>query len=308
VNVLVTGATGFAGRHLCRRLLALGHDVVGTTIDAADRAPHPLVVCDVTDGDAVDETVREAGPDAVVHLAAIASVRAANAMAPVAFDTNVRGAQHVLESTIAHAAGATFLAISSAEVYGRVAPADLPLRETQPVAPTHVYGITKAALESLCRAYGDRLRIVILRPFNHIGPGQSAAFVSSSFAKQIADIEAGRVEPVLRVGNLGAQRDFTDVRDMVEAYCLALEHCEPDAPYNICSGKAVAIHTVLEMLLSMTDACVQVEQDPARLRPSDLPVLRGSADRFVQATGWEREYELSQTLSDTLDAWRQAGR
>jgi len=304
VNVLVTGAAGFAGRHLCRKLLTLGHRVVGATLDPADRAEFPLVVCDVTDARAVDAVVRDSRPDAVVHLAGIASVREASAMAATAFATNVGGAQNLIESALAHAPGATFLAVSSAEVYGAALPEALPLTEAQPAAPTHVYGITKAALESVCRAYADRVRIVIVRPFNHIGPGQSPSFVASSFAKQIADIEAGRVEAVLHVGNLEAQRDFTDVRDVVAAYCLALEHCDPHTPYNICSGRAVPVHTLLETLLSMTDVPVRVELDTERLRPSDVPVLVGSAEKFAQATGWEPQYDLSQTLRDAVDGWR----
>jgi len=304
MKVLVTGATGFAGRHLCRRLLALGHEVTGTTLDAADRADHPLAVCDVTDPSAVDALVRDTKPDAAVHLAGIASVRDAGAMAATAFAVNAAAAQSLIESLLAHAPGATFLAVSSAEVYGDVAPEALPIAETQPIAPPHVYGVTKAALESLCRAYADRLRIVLARPFNHIGPGQSPNFVASSFARQVADIEAGRAEPVLRVGNLDARRDFSDVRDVVEAYCLALERCEPGTPYNICSGRAVAIHDLLDTLLSMTDVSVRVEQDAGRLRPSDVPVLVGSAEKLNRATGWEPKYELHQTLRDILDGWR----
>lgn len=306
MRVLVTGAAGFAGRHLCRRLLETGHDVVGTALHEEELAngAHALVQCDVADEAAVRELLRQTRPDAVFHLAAVTSVQEASHAPEAAFATNVRGTRNLIEITIANAPAATFVAISSAEVYGPVRPEDLPVRETQPAAPVHLYGETKAAVESLCRTYAGRLRIILLRPFNHIGPGQSPQFVVSSFARQIAEIEAGRTEPVLHVGNLDAERDFTDVRDVADAYCLALERCAPNTPYNICSGQAVPIRRILELLLAMSHARVRIEQDPNRLRPDDVPVLRGSSDLFVRATGWTRRYRLEETLADVLADWR----
>ena len=307
MKALVTGATGFAGRHLCRRLLEAGHEVVGTALsdEEAQGAPHPVVRCDITDAAAVDALFRQTRPDAVFHLAAVTSVREATHDPEAALGTNVEGTRHLLESTFRNAAGATFVAISSGEVYGRVRLEDLPIRESQPVAPVHLYGETKAAVERLCQDYAQRLRIIVLRPFNHIGPGQSPRFVVSSFAKQVADIEAGRAEPVLRVGNLAAERDFSHVRDVVEAYLLAVARCEPATPYNVCSGVAVPIRRVLDLLLSMSRVRVRVEQDPDRLRPSDIPVLCGCPEKLERATGWTRRYRLEQTLADVLAAWRQ---
>ncbi len=306
MRVLVTGATGFAGRHLCRRLLECGHEVVGTALfeHELEGAPHPLVVCDVTDRSATDALLKQARPDAVVHLAAIAFVPDAETDPERAIRINVGGTADLLQATADHAPDATFLAISSAEVYGKVTPADLPLRETQPLAPASVYALTKSAVETCAEIYAGLLRVVVLRPFNHIGPGQSPSFVVSSFARQIAEIEAGRVEPVLRVGNLEARRDFTDVRDVAEAYRLAIEAAEPHTPYNVCSGQAVAIKDMLDMLLEMSEAEIRVEQDPARLRPSDVPVLQGSAEKFISATGWTRRFSLAQSLADTLAYWR----
>ena len=306
MKVLVTGAAGFAGRHLCRRLLECGHEVVGTALYEQElgTADHPLVTCDITDAGRVGDVVAWAEPDAVVHLAGVTSVPLSEEARTQAIRTNVHGTSHVLRSTAAVAPGAAFLAISSAEVYGKVAPDEQPLRETRPVAPASVYADTKASVETLAASYAEGLRVVILRPFNHIGPGQSPAFVASSFARQIAQIEAGRVEPVLRVGNLEAKRDFTDVRDVAEAYRLALDRCEPNTPYNICSGRAVSIRELLDHLLGMSDATIRVEQDPARLRPSDVPTRVGSPDKFVAATGWTRRYGLERTLADVLDHWR----
>ena len=248
--------------------------------------------------------MRDSRPDAVVHLAAISFVQDVERAPEPAFTTNVRGTHNLLEATLHHAPDATFVAVSSAEVYGKVSPADLPLRERQPLAPANLYAVTKVAVEALCHACASSLRIVILRPFNHIGPGQSPSFVVSSFARQIAQIEAGRAEPVLRVGNLDARRDFTDVRDVADAYRLAIEYCQPNTPYNVCSGEAVSIQHVLDTLLSMTTARIRVEPDPARLRPSDLPILLGCPDKFLQATRWQQRLKLVQSLADVLGYWR----
>ncbi|MFP4057821.1 MAG: GDP-mannose 4,6-dehydratase [Candidatus Brocadiia bacterium] len=304
MRTLVTGATGFAGRHLCRRLLEAGHEVVGTRLADGEQAPHPLATCDVRDAQAVDALLARTRPDAIVHLAAIARVQDAAEAPHLAFATNVRGTQNLLESAAAHAPRATLLVVSSAEVYGAVPAEALPIRESQPLAPARIYGLTKAAAECLCAAYADRLRAVVLRPFNHIGPGQSPRFVASSFARQVADIEARRAEPVLRVGNLEARRDFTDVRDVARAYALALDRCVPNTPYNVCSGRAVPVRRLLDLLLGMSDAAIRVEPDPARMRPGDVPALEGSPERFAAATGWAPRFDLERTLADLLAWWR----
>lgn len=307
MRALVTGAGGFAGRHLVRRLLGCGWDVTGTALTEQEMADAecPMIRCDVTDAAAVEAAVEQAQPQAVIHLAAVASVPDARRDPGLAFRVNVLGTQHLLESVLSHAPGATVVAVSSAAVYGSVTPDAQPIREDQPVAPADVYAVTKAAVEALARAYCDRVRIIVLRPFNHIGPGQSADYVASSFARQIAEAEAGLAEPVLRVGNLEARRDFTDVRDVAEAYRLAVERCRPSTPYNICSGRAVAIRELLDALLAQSRCPLQVEHDPSRMRPSDVPVLHGSPKRFISETGWHPRLELSQTLTAILEDWRE---
>jgi GDP-4-dehydro-6-deoxy-D-mannose reductase len=307
VRALVTGAGGFAGRHLVRRLLGCGWEVTGTALTEQEMADAecPMIRCDVTEAAAVEAAVEQARPQAVIHLAAVAFVPDARRNPGLAFRVNVLGTQHLLESVQSHAPRATVAVVSSAAVYGAVPSAAQPIREDQPVAPADVYAVTKAAVEALARACAERVRVIILRPFNHIGPGQSAEYVASSFARQIAEAEAGLAEPVLRVGDLEARRDFTDVRDVAEAYRLAVERCRPNTPYNICSGRAVAIGELLERLVAQSRCPVRVEQDPDRMRPSDVPLLHGSPERFASETGWRPQLDLEQTLTAVLEDWRE---
>jgi GDP-4-dehydro-6-deoxy-D-mannose reductase len=187
-----------------------------------------------------------------------------------------------------------------------VYPHEVPIQETNPLRPLSPYAVSKVAQDLLGYQYWMSWKVdsVRTRGFNHEGPRRGPVFVASDFAKQIADIERGRKEPVLHVGNLDARRDFTDVRDMVRAYWLALEKCEPGEVYNICRGKAWTIREVLDLLLQMSDAKIEVRQDPARLRPSDVPVLIGDNRKFVKATGWQPEIPFEQTLRDMLEYWR----
>ena len=185
---------------------------------------------------------------------------------------------------------------------------ELPIRETNPLRPLSPYAVSKVAQDMLAYQYfmSYGTDVVITRGFNHEGPRRGPVFVASDFAKQIADIERGLKTPVIHVGNLEARRDFTDVRDMVRAYWLALEKCEPGEVYNICSGTAWSIQKVLDHLLSLTKAKIEVRQDPARLRPSDVPILLGDNSKFVKATGWQPTIPFEQTLKDMLEFWRRA--
>ncbi len=302
MKVLLTGAAGFAGGHLVPHLTRSGYEVACTDLEPG-RMPD-CVPCDITDGSAVDEMLEDIRPDAVVNLAAVSFVQDADSFPQLALKVNLKGARNLIETKLKHAPDATFLAISSAAVYGTVAPEEQPIRETVPPAPANVYASTKAALETLCTEYTGKLRIILLRPFNHIGPGQAPSFVAGSFARQIATIEAGKAMPVLRVGNLDTRRDFTDVRDVAEAYRLALERCEPDTPYNICSGRYCTIRHLLDTLLSMSHADISIETDDSKLRADETSMLQGCPEKFVKATGWKRSFHLVQSLSDVLDYWR----
>jgi GDP-4-dehydro-6-deoxy-D-mannose reductase len=197
--------------------------------------------------------------------------------------------------------------ISSSEVYGRVQPGENPIREDRPEAPVHSYGLSKLFSEQLVRFYQSRhgIRAVVLRPFNHIGPRQSDRFVCSSFVKQLAWIEQGRAAPLIHVGNLEPVRDFTDVRDVAEAYRLAAEHCQPGSLYLIASGQGISIADLLDEILSLSDSQIEIRQDPDRVREAEIPVLIGDATSFTSATGWHREFSLRDSLTDTVAYWRQ---
>jgi GDP-4-dehydro-6-deoxy-D-mannose reductase len=201
---------------------------------------------------------------------------------------------------------ATVIVVCSAEEYGYVDPDDVPVNEKQPFRPGNPYAVSKIAQDMLAYQYALAwdMRIVRLRPFNHFGPGQSDRFVLSSFARQIAEAEAGRIEPVVLTGNLDARRDFLDVRDVARAYRLAADHGESGGVYNIATGRAWQIGALLRQLLDMARVRLDVRHDPARMRPSDVPILSGDATRFSQLTGWRPEIPISQSLADMLDDWR----
>jgi GDP-4-dehydro-6-deoxy-D-mannose reductase len=198
------------------------------------------------------------------------------------------------------------LVVGSAEEYGAVLPEELPIRESVPLRPASPYAVSKVAQGALALLYGPAggMRVVLTRTFHHTGPGRGEAFAESSFARQVAEIEAGLRPPVLKVGNLDAVRDFSDVRDVVRAYWMLLDRGEGGTAYNVCSGQGRRIRDLLDTLLAASTARVDVQVDPARLRPSDVPVQVGDASRLRAATGWEPRIPLERTLSDLLDDWR----
>jgi GDP-4-dehydro-6-deoxy-D-mannose reductase len=297
MRALVTGAHGFVGQHLVRHLQDQGDDVV-----ALDRTgPDPV---DVTDPDAVAEAMRRAAPDAVYHLAGWADVGASWADPIGAFRVNAEGTLNVLLAC-RDAEVDRIVAVGSADVYGVVGPADLPLTEASPLRPTSPYAAGKAAAEQVAvqANLGHGVAVIRVRPFNHLGPGQSDKFVAPALAARIARAEVDGADSIV-VGNLSARRDFTDVRDVVRAYRLLVEHGEPGEVYNVCSGRDLAIQELADLLVGMAERPIRLEPDPALLRPIDLPVLRGDAGRLRGATGWAPEIPLEQTLADLLDDMR----
>jgi GDP-4-dehydro-6-deoxy-D-mannose reductase len=252
------------------------------------------------------KTLRRAKPDTVYHLAATTSVSEGEADPKGTMEVNLTGTLHLLEAIRKEAPGARLVHVSSSEVYGRVPAEENPIREDRIAAPVHLYGLSKLLSEELVRFYQEFHGIcaAILRPFNHIGPGQSDRFVCASLARQIASIELGRADPILRLGNLDPVRDFTDVRDTVEAYRLAAEFCPSGSIHNIASGQGTSIADLLGLLLALTGARIEVREDPDRVRKTDIPVLVGDTESFSARTGWQRRYPLRETLSDTLAYWR----
>jgi GDP-4-dehydro-6-deoxy-D-mannose reductase len=255
----------------------------------------------------LEEAVRNAKPDVVYHLAAATSVSDGEGDPKGTMEVNLTGTLHLLEAIRKEAPAALLVHVSSSEVYGRILPEENPIREDRPEAPVHVYGISKLLSEQLVRFYQRRQGIsaIILRPFNHIGPRQSDRFVCASFARQLVSIERGRASPVLLVGNLDPVRDFTDVRDMVEAYRLAAERCRSGSLHNVASGQGTSIADLLGEFLSLTDVRIEVREDPDRVRKTEIPMHIGDATSFTAETGWQRRYELRETLRDTLAYWRQ---
>jgi GDP-4-dehydro-6-deoxy-D-mannose reductase len=314
MKVLVTGITGFAGSHLVDYLLTLPDVEVMGILRWRSRTENiehfrdkvRFAECDLRDASSVRDVIDQLRPDRIFHLAAQSFVPTSWTAPTESLYTNIIGQLNLFEAVKKlHIMPRIQLACSS-EQYGMVYENELPIRETNPQRPLSPYAVSKVGQDTLGYQYWMSFHIPIVRTrgFNHEGPRRGPVFVCSDFAKQIADIERGRKPPVIRVGNLEARRDFTDVRDVVRAYWLSLEKGEPGEVYNICSGRAWTIREMLDMLLGMTKVKVKIEQDPARMRPSDVPVLLGDASKFKKATGWEPTIPFDQTLRDLRDYWR----
>lgn len=303
---LVTGATGFAGRHLLAALAPHGpvhawRRPDGQPIpDTSPDAVHWRAV-DLLDAEAVRDAIEADRPSAIYHCAGIADVHGAWRGAVPALRVNVIGTTRLLDAIAAAGLSCRLLIAGSALVYRR---STAPIRETDPLGPSSPYGVSKLAQEMAADL--SALPVILARSFNHAGPGQDAAFVTSAFARQIAEMEAGQREPVLRVGNLESRRDITDVRDTVRAYVMLMARGRPHRPYNVCSGRGVRIGDLLDLLLARTTIRVRVVIDPERLRPSDNPVVVGDPARIEDEVGWRAELPIERTLGDLLDTWRTA--
>jgi GDP-4-dehydro-6-deoxy-D-mannose reductase len=310
VRVLITGAAGFVGRHLTAACAETGHEPLG--VGREPEGPPGLAgyaVADLLDEGAARSAIANLRPDAVVHLAAIASVPQSWSDPRGTLDNNVGATVNMLDAVREEAPDTVVVAVGSGEVYGPVPEERLPVGEDETLRPQNPYAVSKAAADLVAGFYADAhgLRVVRARPFNHVGPGQSDAYVVSAFARQIADAErAGETRLELYTGNLQPRRDFTDVRDVVRAYVLMAEFGEA-AVLNVCSGVSVPVADILARLAALTDLEVEQRTDPSRLRKHEVMDIRGSHDRLTQATGWQPEIALEQTLADTLDWWRANG-
>ena len=313
MKVLITGISGFAGSHLAEFLLDKDYKVFGTFYDKStfsnlngfiDRIT--LYQGDIRNYNNLKEIIEKVKPDVIYHLAAISFVPNSLKDPKLTFDTNLYGTLNLYQAVIEQKVNPKILFVGSADEYGIVNKNDIPIKENCPLQPVNLYSISKASADFLSYFYfkNYNLNIIRVRPFNHIGPRQSPEFVCSSFAKQIAGIEKGLIEPIIKVGNLEAKRDFTDVRDMVRAYWLAMQKGESGDVYNICSGKTVSIKEILDKLLSMSKKNIKVKQDPKRLRSSDIPILLGDSTKFRKQTSWEQGIPFEKTLRCILDYWR----
>lgn len=295
MRALITGGRGFVGRWLADHLRACGDEVLG--IDAET---------DVADQAALEPVVADAAPDAVYHLAALTHVGESWDTPAEVLRVNVLGTAAVLAAARRLPASPTVLVVSSAEVYGIVDPDRLPLAETSPLAPATPYAASKAAAEQVAlqawRGYGQP--VVVVRPFNHVGPGQAPTFAVSALARRIVEARRSGAR-TLAVGTLTTRRDFTDVRDVVRAYRLLVARGRPGAVYNVCSGHDVAVAEVAARLLALAGADLELVTDPALVRPVDVPVLRGDPTLLEAATGWKPEIPLDDTLRDVLAYWEE---
>jgi len=315
VRVLITGVTGFVGSHLAEYCLEQGHEVAGTFrwrsrdenlgIVKGKVALHDA---DLRDPVGVRKVIQAFQPERVFHLAAQSYVHASWASPAETLSTNIISQVNLLEAI--REAGLTdcrFQVAGSSEEYGMVHPDETPIKESNPLRPLSPYAVSKVAQDLMGYQYHESygMYIVRTRAFNHEGPRRGEVFVTSNFAKQIAEIEKGKKEPVIHVGNLDAYRDYTDVRDIIRAYMLALDKCEPGEVYNIGSGNAWQIRDMLSTLLDYSDVEVEIRTDPERMRPSDVPRLECDATKFKKVTGWEPQIPFETTLKDTLDYWRE---
>jgi GDP-4-dehydro-6-deoxy-D-mannose reductase len=300
MRVLITGATGFAGGHLTERCRTEGAEVVGLSRGDGD------LRVDLTDAAAVRAALAEVRPERIFHLAAHASVAKSWHEPDAALQNNIFSTLNLLEAVRGECPEAGVLVAGSGEEYGPVPAERLPVTEEQPLRPQNPYATSKASADLLAGFYADahRLRVIRTRAFNHAGPGQSDTYAVSSFARQIAEAEAeGRDAVDVMTGNVGARRDFTDVRDVVRAYWLCLERCQPGI-YNVCAGRSTAIADILAGLARHTSLDVRQRTDPGKLRKHEVMEIRGSHELLRNCTGWEPEIPLDQTLRDTLDWWR----
>ena len=293
MRVLVTGGKGFVGQWLIRHLDDNGDETIGLDAEV-----------DVTDSAAIAKAIIGASPDAICHLAAQASVGASWSDQRGTYTVNTLGAVNVLSAALGCERRPRVLLISSSEVYGRIRPSDLPVREVAPFAPVSPYAASKAAAElaGVQAWLGQGLEVVRARPFNHTGPGQRTDFVVPALARQVAEAVASGAD-ALHTGNLEPKRDITDVRDVVRAYRLLLDRGVPGEAYNVCSGVSVSIREIAERLLRVAGLGLPVVVDEDRVRPVDIPELRGDPSKLRSATGWRPEIGLDQTLADVVGYW-----
>jgi GDP-4-dehydro-6-deoxy-D-mannose reductase len=310
-RVLITGATGFVGRHLADSLPASDYKVFGTSYPLPPREwEKNYFFLDLRSEREIHDAVKSVQPQWIFHLAAVSNVRQSWEKRRETMETNVMGTFYLLEAIKKFAAGARLLFVSSSDVYGVSAPGEGPrgtaLTEADPFHLIDPYGLSKFGGEIFCGFYGraDGLDIVIARPFPHTGPGQGPDFVCSDWARQVIRIERGAQEPILTVGNVDVERDFTDVRDVVRAYILLMRKGERGEVYNVCRGEAVSLRRILDIYISQSTKAITVRQDPEKLRRVDICHLMGDNRKIRQATGWEPKIPLEQTLRELLEYWR----
>ncbi|MCX7918597.1 MAG: GDP-mannose 4,6-dehydratase [bacterium] len=310
MKLIITGINGFVGQHLAQYIISetkeslFGLDIQTVSCDLPGIILHTV---DLMNTDQVAQTIATIQPDGIFHLAARTNVPESYQQQTATLMTNIVGTVNLLDAVRqANLPKCRIIIACSADQYGKVFPEELPIKESQPFRPLTPYAVSKIGQEMVAYQYylNYQLPIIRIRAFNHTGPGQKPDFVCPAFAKQIADIEKNKQNRQIMVGNLDTCRDFTDVRDIVRAYWLAMERGEAGEVYNVCSGQGYSVREILNLLLSMTTEKIDIVQDQNRTRPVDVPILVGDNSKFKHQTGWSPQIPFHQTLSDLLEYYR----
>lgn len=309
MKALIIGGAGFVGGYLMDHISRdYGWSISVTKLENESILHENVSVfnLNILDKSAVVNLLEEVRPDYIFHLAAQSSVALSWKNPSLTVDVNIKGSINVLDAVRELNYNPRILLIGSGEEYGHILPEETPIKENNAVRPGNIYAATKACQNMIGKIYSDayQMDIVMVRAFNHIGPKQAPMFVVADFCKQVAEIEKGLREPIIKVGNLSAKRDFTDVRDVVRAYTMLIQKGKTGETYNVGSGKAIKIEEILEMILSFSTADIKVEVDKDRLRPIDVPIIESDITKLKECTGWDRQIGLETTIIDTLEYWR----
>jgi len=306
MKALITGVNGFVGDYLSKYLIEQGYTVYGTVIeDNVIMENVNIKKMNLLNHEEVMETIKSIKPDQIYHLAGQSAVGLSWKEPTLTMNVNINGTINLLDAVRENNIGTKVLIIGSSDEYGVIKPEDCPINEEHKLNPSSPYAISKMTQEEVAKLYINsyKMNLIMVRAFNHIGPMQSKNFVVSDFASKVAEIEKG-AEPIIRVGNLQAYRDFTDVRDIVKGYAMLMENGTIGELYNIGSGNAYKIQDILDILLSLSNTKITVEIDPDKLRPSDVPIVQCDNSKIKSHINWVPQYDIKNTLKDTLDYWR----
>lgn len=309
MNAMIIGAAGFVGPYLAQAIEEnMSCDVIATKLpqEKLDIPDAKIIDLNILDEEQLFSTLEKEHPDYIFHLAAQSSVALSWKNPSLTVNINIQGAVNLLNAIRKLDYNPKVLIIGSGEEYGHIKPDEVPITEENALHPGNVYAVTKVCQNMMATLYSQAygMNIVLTRSFNHIGPMQRPTFVVADFCKQVVQIEKGLQEPAMKVGNLAAKRDFTDVRDVVRAYCLLIEKGKPGETYNVGSGHAIAIQEILDMIIRQSGREIKVEVDSAKLRPIDVPIIEADTTKITRDTGWKPEISIEQTISETLEYWR----
>ncbi|KPJ72684.1 hypothetical protein AMJ52_05510 [candidate division TA06 bacterium DG_78] len=300
-TLLVTGSEGFVGGHLTKVLREESYNIVSTCYPSLLPKKGDYIALDILDLEMTRELLKEYNPDIIFHLAAVTSVAKSFRDPPLTYNTNIIGTANILEAVKSLNKNVRFLFVSTCEVYG----GGEHLTESSEVVLKNPYAVSKYAAELVCKNYlGGQIEIVILRPFNHTGPGQVEDFVLPTIAKQIAEIEKGKRPPLIEHGSINVKREFMNIHDIIEAYRLAIEKCQSGEVYNIASNRGYTLADVLDILKKLSKVKFELKSDPSRMRKIDIPILIGDGTKFSELTGWQSKIKIEKTIEDLLNYWR----